>query len=149
MSMSHGKLLGIAIRPKSRSPMIPLDRADVTTGEGVVGDSRGRPGSRQVTIVSREAWQAACDEIGQSLPWTVRRANLFVEDLELPKELGRQICIGQVVLEVCGETDPCARMDAQVSGLTAALTPDWRGGVCCRVITGGEIHVGDTVQTTS
>ena len=147
--MSHGMLLGIAIREISRSPMIPLDRADVTTGAGVVGDFRGRPGSRQVTVLSREAWQIACDEIGQSLQWTVRRANLFVEGIELPTRRGSQIRIGQVVLEICGETDPCGRMDAQVPGLTAALTPNWRGGICCRVITGGEVRVGDAVHLAS
>lgn len=146
--MSHGKLLGIAIRQKSRSPMIPLDRAEVTTGKGVVGDFRGRPGSRQVTVLSREAWQAACEQIGQTLHWTVRRANLLVEGIELPKTIGRKIHIGEIVLEICGETDPCERMDAQVSGLTAALSPEWRGGVCCRVIIGGEILVGDEVQAT-
>ncbi len=147
--MGDGKLLGIAIREQSRRPMIPLDHADVTTGQGVVGDFRGRPGPRQVTVLSRESWQSACDEIGQALPWTVRRANLLVEGFELPTGLGQQISVGQVVLEVCGETDPCDRMDAQVPGLTAALKPDWRGGVCCRVVTGGKIQLGDPVQMAS
>ena len=30
-------------------------------------------------------------------------------------------------------------MDEAEPGLMAALKPDWRGGVCCRVIQGGEI----------
>jgi len=36
-------------------------------------------------------------------------------------------------------------MDAQHSGLKAALTPDWRGGVSCMVAEGGQVGVGDTV----
>jgi MOSC domain-containing protein YiiM len=44
------------------------------------------------------------------------------------------------------ETDPCPRMDAQHPGLTAALLPEWRAGVCCRVLKGGAIRSGDPVQ---
>ena len=44
------------------------------------------------------------------------------------------------------ETDPCSRMDEQHAGLRDALTPDWRGGVCCRVIAGGNVAVGDEVR---
>ena len=37
-------------------------------------------------------------------------------------------------------------MDAQHQGLTQALVPDWRGGVCCRVIADGRIKVGDKMM---
>ena len=54
--------------------------------------------------------------------------------------------IGDLQLEITGETDPCARMEEQVSGLRQALTPDWRGGVTCRVRSSGRIAVGDAVS---
>jgi MOSC domain-containing protein YiiM len=37
-------------------------------------------------------------------------------------------------------------MEEAHAGLKRALTPDWRVGVCCRVLSGGLISVGDTVQ---
>jgi MOSC domain-containing protein YiiM len=37
-------------------------------------------------------------------------------------------------------------MDKLHQDLTAALTPDWRGGVCCKVITAGTIQIGDRVE---
>ena len=37
-------------------------------------------------------------------------------------------------------------MDEIRPGLTAALTPDWRGGVLGRVVQDGEIAVGDEVR---
>jgi MOSC domain-containing protein YiiM len=36
-------------------------------------------------------------------------------------------------------------MDEQRLGLTHALLPDWRGGICCKVITDGSIAAGDGV----
>lgn len=116
---------------------------------GVEDDFRGRPGDRQVTVLSREAWQRACEELGRELPWTTRRANLLIEGIELQQTTGRELQIGTLVLRICGETDPCGRMDEQAAGLTAALTPEWRGGACCRVITGGTVSVGDSVRWVS
>jgi MOSC domain-containing protein YiiM len=36
-------------------------------------------------------------------------------------------------------------MDKQHEGLRKALTPEWRGGVACRVLRGGDVAVGDDV----
>ena len=59
---------------------------------------------------------------------------------------GGEIRIGAVRLQVTGETDPCSRMEEQCAGLKAALQPDWRGGVCCRVLQDGAVRIGDTVS---
>ena len=70
---------------------------------------------------------------------------LLVEGLALPTAPGARLRIGTVELLVTGETEPCSRMDEVVSGLRAALTPDWRGGVTCRVVSGGEIKLGESM----
>jgi MOSC domain-containing protein YiiM len=137
------RLLGIARRAAKRAPMETLDTVTIGTVDGVAGDLRGKPGRRQVTVLAREAWDAACAELGTTLPWTTRRANLLVEGLDLAATTGTRLTIGAVVLEVTGETDPCHRMDEQKAGLRAALTPDWRGGITCRVVRGGTLSVGD------
>jgi MOSC domain-containing protein YiiM len=141
------QLLDIAFRPKSRAPMQTKVETMVSKVAGVEGDFRGKPGKRQVTVMSIEQWQLACDEVDSVLPWTVRRANLLVDGVSFDASMvGQQIKIGQCILYVTGETDPCSKMDAQHQGLTQALTPDWRGGVCCRVISDGRIKVGDNVM---
>ena len=52
----------------------------------------------------------------------------------------------EVVLEITRECDPCERMEALADGLRAAMTPDWRGGACAMVISGGRIAVGDEIR---
>lgn len=140
------RLLGIARKAKKRSPVEELNEAEVSLDFGVDGDWRGKPGKRQVTLMTSASWQAACDEVGEDLSWTVRRANLLVDDLDLRESYGGQIRVGDVCLEVVEETKPCHRMDEQRPGLTEALRPDWRGGVCCRVVRAGRIRIGDTVE---
>ncbi|GAC22011.1 MOSC domain-containing protein [Paraglaciecola arctica] len=141
------QLLDIAFRTKSRAPMETKVETMVSKVAGVEDDFRGKPGKRQVTVLSLEQWQLACDELGTSLPWTVRRANLLLEGVSFDATmLGKQIKIGQLILLITRETDPCPRMDAQHQGLTEALTPDWRGGVCCRVIADGRVKIGDKIE---
>jgi MOSC domain-containing protein YiiM len=148
--MDGGRLIGMARRAAPRAPMETLAAGRIGVAFGLEGDHRGvpRPGKlprRQVSVLAREAWEAACAELGRELPWWFRRANLLVEGVELPREAGDVIVIGDVRLEVHVEIDPCQRMDEQAPGLFAALVPDWRGGVGCRVLSGGEIAIGDAV----
>ena len=141
-----GRLAGIARREKKRAPMETLESAEISAETGVANDSRGKPGKRQVSLLSASAWQAACDEAGVDASWTTRRSNLLIEGMDLPKETGRIIAIGDVRLRTTVEIDPCSRMDEQVPGLTGALRPDWRGGIGCEVIVGGAVSVGDEVS---
>lgn len=145
MESNQGKLLGIALRAHSRAPMREVEIAEITEEYGVANDSRGKPGGRQVTVLAAEDWLAACEVLGKKLPWTCRRANLLVQGIKLKDSSGSTIILGDVMLEVTGETDPCSRMDQTEPGLRAALAPDWRGGVCCRVIRGGSICKGTPV----
>lgn len=141
------KLLSIARRPDAHSPMQEIFSGELSLDEGLLGDSKGRPGPRQITILSKESWLRACDELGVDLPWTTRRANLLIKGFEfLPTDVGRSIHIGNVILEITRETDPCYKMDKAHQGLKEALMTGWRGGVCCKVIQAGTITTGDSVE---
>lgn len=140
------KLLGIAVKQQRKGPLSTHDEAQITVHHGVVGDWRGKPGKRQVTLMSLADWQAACGELGVELPWQTRRANLLVDELPLYQSSGARITIGDVVLEVTGETDPCERMEQAQPGLFDALARRWRGGVTCRVLANGIVRLGMEVE---
>lgn len=127
--------------------MLETDCSPVTVEAGVTGDFRGGPGRRQVTVLSREDWSDACRELDRELPWTTRRANLLVSGLRFTSDsVGQVLSVGDLRLEITGETDPCQRMSEACPGLREALTPNWRGGVCCRVLSGAEIRINDPVS---
>lgn len=152
-----GRLGGIARHDRPHGPIETVGQVAVTIAEGVHGDIRGalaatkKTRKRQVSLIEAESWAAAMDDLRIAeharLPWSDRRANLLVEGLRLPREPGKVIAIGATLrIETMAETEPCERMDALLPGLKAALMPDWRGGVCGRVLTDGEIAVGDEVR---
>jgi MOSC domain-containing protein YiiM len=147
-----GTLIGIARRLVSRAPMEMLEESGISPEQGVFGDFRGRAKpngrvtKRQVSVLRREDWALAEAELGMALPWTMRRANLLVDGLDLPHVAGTVIAIGAIRLRVSGECDPCRRMDEQQDGLWPALVPDWRGGYLTTVIAGGHARLGDQVR---
>ena len=155
MNTASGRLVGIARRSARRVPMEHVRSVEIAAGGGLEGDHKGlRFPKRGVTVLSLEAWESAIAELADlagplPLPWTVRRANVLVEGVDLPRARGAILAIGAVRLEVTAQTYPCSRMEAAHPGLLKALAPDWRSGVCCRVIVGGRIAVGDTVEVLS
>ena len=119
--------------------------ATLVEGQGVEG-SVGRSSRRQVTLIEREVWNALMRETGSDAPPSTRRANLMVSGISLADTRKRILRIGTTRLEITGETKPCERMEEAVSGLRAAMYANWRGGAFAKVLTGGEIRIGDVVE---
>ncbi|HJL92241.1 MAG TPA: MOSC domain-containing protein [Woeseiaceae bacterium] len=141
-----GNVIGIARREKLRAEMETIDSVYVDEKTGLSGDIRGTALKRQVTLLSAKAWSEVCRELEADLPWTTRRANILIENIDFHQDTDYKIQIGEVLLLVTRQTDPCSRMDEQYNGLTNALMSNWRGGVCCSVIRGGDISLGDEVK---
>ena len=147
-----GVIAGLARHAYPKAPMEVIERAEITEEGGITGDHRGRrkPGSlgkRQVTLIERADWAAACTAVGVDLPWWNRRCNVAVDGFDLPHVAGTRLRLGRdVVLEMTRFTDPCERMEALAPGLFDVLWIDWRAGVCSRVIQGGTVSIGDVIR---
>lgn len=146
-----GRVIGIARRPARRMPMETLAAVAVSVVAGIDGDCKGlKFRKRQVTVLAAEDWARACAEIGaQGLDWTVRRANVLVTGMALPRARGAILRLGLVRLEVTGQTYPCVRMEEARRGLLKALAADWRGGLTCRVLEGGLLQLREDVEILS
>lgn len=135
---------GIARRAAKREPMESLNTSFITRAAGVVGDSRGKPSARQVTVLSMQSWMDVCAAHGAPLNWLIRRANLCLNGRPFtPQDIGQLITIGAVVLQITKECDPCYRMDEQIPHLQNHLKPAFTAGVCCKVLSDGLVHIGD------
>jgi MOSC domain-containing protein YiiM len=143
----RGALEKILLRPERRAPMVSATEAQVIPGRGLVGDRfRGRPDSkRQVTLIQAEnlAVLASLLHVGEIDPAVLRR-NLVVRGISLNALKGRRFKIGNVVLEGTAPCDPCSRME-ELLGPGGFNAMRGIGGLCARVIEGGELRVGDAV----
>jgi MOSC domain-containing protein YiiM len=140
-------LVSIAYKTVKRGPMEEVMSANVTLEKGVEHDILGRPGKRQVTVLSKQQWSKACNEINTQLLWLTRRANILISGHEFSAaDVGKIIQIGDDLrLLITGETDPCRKMEQSHPGLESALTPEWRGGVTCKVLQTGLIYQNDKI----
>jgi MOSC domain-containing protein YiiM len=142
-----GNVLGISARIESRAPMVVFASAKVSFKHGVGDDFRGlKRNNRQITLMSIEGWEAALKELDKDLHWTTRRANILVKGIDLENTNGEVLKVGSFLVEITGELNPCERMDEQVAGLTKALTPNWRGGVTCKLLREGIVNEKDKVS---
>ena len=112
--MDAPRLVGIAVKEKTRAPMVEHETLAATL-RGLVGE-RSHPKDRSVTVLAQADWRAACDQLGESLPWTLRRANLLVAGLALAASVGRRLRVGRVLLEVTEDNPPCRVMDILHAG---------------------------------
>ncbi|MEE3310768.1 MAG: MOSC domain-containing protein [Candidatus Thermoplasmatota archaeon] len=141
----QGTVLALALRPEKGGAMALAESISLTPENGVMGD-HGTSQRRQITLLDDAAWQTTCSEIGIELDWTVRRANVLVQGLDLPSLVNQRVQIGTSMVEIMGEVTPCYLMDEAQSGLEAALTPDWRGGVYARIVTSGSVEIGGQIE---
>jgi len=140
-----GTVVEIHLYPTVGAPATTLLAVEAVVGAGLTGDQRRRP-TRQVTVLALEDWQRALDEIGADLPPCARRANVVVSGIDLPATVGQRLRLGEVELQIHGETKPCDQMDAAEQGLREALVPSLRGGVHGSIEIGGALRVGDEVR---
>ncbi len=144
-----GELLAIWSKGAPRTPMLPRSEGVLLEGRGLEG-SAATTGKRQVTVLSREAWERATEEAGVSGTGPEnRRANLLVSGVDLNRTLGRTLAVGETRIVIRGETRPCSRMGDVAPPLHDALRPEWRGGAFGEVVRGGPIRVGDPVRWVS
>jgi len=154
--MFTGKLLAIAIARQAKGPMEIVDTVDVVVGEGLRGDRYGagigaaqfqgrrKPGN-EVTLIAREAIEAANDEFNFSIEHLQTRRNLLTEGVPLNDLVGHTFRVGQVVLKGLELCEPCGYLERRTfPGIQEALKK--RGGLRCCAIEGGEIRVGDNVN---
>ena len=143
-----GTLEWIGLRGARRAPMIEVDQVIAVAERGLEGDHRvdKAPGSgRQVTLISREFIHQIAGFLGRDpIEPALLRRNLVVSGINLNAIRHQRFSIGEALFEAGALCHPCSRMEQALGkgGVAAMLG---HGGLCCRVLKGGTLHVGDTV----
>lgn len=142
-----GRVCWIGLRPERRAAMVSVERVNASCESGLQGDRyQGRSGKRQVSLIQQEHLPviASCCGLSQVAPQALRR-NIVVSGINLLALKNRIIRIGQVRLQITGLCHPCSRME-ETLGPGGYNAVRGHGGINARVLTNGEIRVGDEVM---
>ncbi len=135
----------IHVAPGARLPLRSVDRATVEAGKGLVGDRYHGTRHRHVSVQSAEELAEAAEALGRAVPPDGTRRNVTLSHGRIPTTPGSRLMIGSVQLEVVRIAAPCRLLDDNL-GPGAATALRRRAGSICRVLTGGEMAIGDTVS---
>ncbi len=145
MEEATGRLEAIWIKRAHGGPMDAVESAVALKDHGLEGNA-DNSGWRQVTIIEKEVFEAVSGELGEPVGPSARRANLMVSGVRLKETRDRVLRVGDLRIEIRGETRPCELMDEQHQGLRDALDPHWRGGAFGVVLDDASVRVGDEVR---
>lgn len=145
--MRAGSVIWIGLRPARCEPLLPVQTADMTPEQGLIGDhyqGRGTP-NRQVTLIQAEHLIAIAACLGQGPidPARLRR-NIVVAGINLHALKGRQFLLGSATLLTTGECHPCSRME-EILGTGGYNAVRGHGGITARVLHAGQVSIGDPV----
>ena len=151
-----GQVVAIHIASAASQPMQPLDQAFAVAGTGLQGDRYHNgvgfysqipsdPGARELTLIAEEALAAVTAETGIEIPLHEHRRNITTRGIDIDALLGQRFRIGQVVCEGVRACPPCNHLD-ELTGKPLLKPLAHRGGLRARIVTSGELRVGDRIE---
>ena len=137
-----GEVLHLYVCLVHRLAMKEIEEAEAVTNKGLKGCIHGRPSSRrQISLMDIETLDLLGVEPGRV------KENITVRDMDFQQlKTGQQLRVGGSILEITEPCNPCSRMDEIRPGLKEELRG--RRGWLCRVVRGGIIRRGSSIQLT-
>ena len=143
------EVVSIHIVRKKKAPAESCDHVTIHTNFGIEGDYRsGKYQTGQVTLIESEVMNTASRELGHEIPAGASRRQIVVRGVSLNETIGHKLRLGPVLVMVEEKCKPCDNMETTIGPGAKDAMGD-RGGVRCRVIKGGELHIGDTATVES
>jgi MOSC domain-containing protein YiiM len=137
--------------------MKSVPQVQAVAGKGLEGDRYAAklgtysndPGSgRDVTLIDAEAVEALKRDYDVELDPGQSRRNIVTRDVSLNHLVGKDFCVGEVMLRGTRLCEPCSHMESlTVKGALRGLIH--RGGLRAEIVKGGTIRVGDGIIVAS
>jgi MOSC domain-containing protein YiiM len=134
-------------RPQDRYARVPLERATLVERRGIQGDAKNGTGDRQINVMvadvleelSGEGFKTGPGELGEQIVLTGIPADALTP--------GTRLRLGEAVIEVTIPRTGCARFE-MIQG-HPKQSVQGRLGVLAKVVTGGEVRVGDVAEVVA
>jgi MOSC domain-containing protein YiiM len=140
--------VAIFTAPRRRDDLRAVEHAELVPGRGIVGDRfydvTDRV-DRPVTLIEREAIEAACRDYRLSFEPQQARRNLLTAGVALNHLVGRRFRVGSVVLEGVKLCEPCVHLAGLTSDIFSKALVH-RGGLRAVIVAGGVVRPGDAID---
>ena len=148
------KVAAIFITPNPGESLTSVKSIRAIVGRGVEGDrnfknagtlSKKSGNDRDITLIEAEAIEALARDYGIELGAHESRRNVLTRGVALNHLVGKEFQVGAVRLLGTQLCEPCGHLEKLTrKGVRAGLIH--RGGLCARIVTEGEIQVGDAIR---
>ncbi len=139
------EIISIHIVVKKGEVAEPRNHVTVRSNFGIVDDYRSEEFQiGQITLIEAESIDAMSHELGYDIPDGASRRQIMVKGIKLNELIGQYLRIGQILVRVEDKCDPCRNMEKKI-GLGAKNAMNDKGGIRCRIIEGGDLHVNDKI----
>ena len=138
-----GRVTGVCTSPTRQEPKTNRGRGFLKKGYGLIGDSHGGT-EKEISLLAIESIQKICDESSITAGPGSFAENISTEGIDLISfSIGSRLRVGPATLEVIQiGKDPSQAHTYHFQGYS--ILP--KEGIFCKVIEGGEINVGDTIE---
>lgn len=150
----QGTIEAIHIAREAGAAVLPLERVRAIPGLGLEGDRYARQvgffsgdgaGDRDITLIEAEVLEDLAARDGIALDPGASRRNVTTRGIRLNGLVGRRFRIGEVECHGTRLCEPCQRLE-DLTGEPVKVTLAHRGGLRARILTEGEICVGDRIE---
>jgi MOSC domain-containing protein YiiM len=148
-----GEVVAIFIARSGGQPVERVEEIEALENRGLAGDRFVEGTSYwsgvdecQVTLIALEALEEITTKTEVSVMEGQHRRNIVTRGVDLLKLRGSRFRVGDALLEFDRPRPPCRYIQSvSEPGMTKALGRN-RGGICARVIEGGVIRPGDSIE---
>jgi MOSC domain-containing protein YiiM len=139
------EIISIHIVRKRNTAAESCNHVTVRSNFGIVGDYRSEKFQiGQITLIEAETIDAISRKLGYGVPAGSSSRQVMVKGMKLNELIGRNLRIGQILVRVESKCNPCKKMEKKI-GPGAKNAMDDKGGIRCRIIEDGALHVGDKI----
>jgi MOSC domain-containing protein YiiM len=148
-----GRVVAIHVARAKGAACEPVASAHLLAGQGIEGDRhcladapKTPRSGRDVTLVEREALEAATRDYGVAIDGAGSRRNILTEGVALNHLVGREFQVGEARLLGVRLCEPCEHLESLTApGAREALVH--RGGLRATILAGGVVRPGDSIAS--
>lgn len=145
--VNHGRIAAISVSTKKGVPKANVTHARLIENWGIEGDAHAGTSHRQVSLLSIES-MATIRALGLDVQPGDFAENITTQDIDFSAvQVGDQLVVGDCKLEITQIGKVCHARCSIYARVGDCVMP--REGVFARVVCGGTVCVGDSVETVT